>query len=107
VLARALRLDDDQQAYLYRLAGKTPVKSRRRRRAAGRSGDAAPASTSSPRHPRWCWGVAWTSLPGTWVRRPLYTDFARIRDAHRNYVRLLFTDPIMRDMHADWQNDAH
>src|SRR4051812_29354797 len=32
VLARALRLDEDQQAYMYRLAGKTPTKPRRRRR---------------------------------------------------------------------------
>jgi hypothetical protein len=36
----------------------------------------------------------------------LYTDFAQIRGAHRNYVRLLFTDPTIRALHADWANDA-
>jgi transcriptional regulator with XRE-family HTH domain len=106
VLARALLLDEDQQAYLYRLAGKTPVKPRRRR--AQRVAPATrrlldqltetPAMVLGRRMDILAWNVGAAAL---------YTDFARIRDAHRNYVRLLFTDPIMRDMHADWQNDAH
>ncbi len=36
----------------------------------------------------------------------LYTDFARLPARRRNYVRLLFTDPVMRALHADWEHDA-
>jgi hypothetical protein len=36
----------------------------------------------------------------------LYTDFAAIPASRRNYVRLLFTDPVVRTMHLDWQHDA-
>jgi anti-sigma factor RsiW len=36
----------------------------------------------------------------------LYTDFARIPARRRNYVRLLFTDPAFRALHAEWEHDA-
>ena len=36
----------------------------------------------------------------------LYTDFARIPARRRNYVRLLFTDPAFRGLHAEWRRDA-
>jgi hypothetical protein len=105
VLVRALRLDEDQQAYLYRLAGKAPVKPRRRRMqrvtpAMRRLLDQlteTPAMVLGRRMDILAWNTGAAAL---------YTDFAEIRDAHRNYVRLLFTDPTMRALHADWDNDA-
>jgi len=36
----------------------------------------------------------------------LYTDFARLPARRRNYVRLLFTDPAFRALHANWDHDA-
>ena len=83
-LARALRLDEDQQAYLYRIAGKTDARPRRRQ----------PAQRARPavRHlldqltatPAIVLGkrmdiVAWNDSAAT-----LYTDFALIPSAERN-----------------------
>jgi hypothetical protein len=36
----------------------------------------------------------------------LYTDFARLPPPQRNYVRLLFTDPVIRALHPNWEHDA-
>ncbi|MGS2642462.1 MmyB family transcriptional regulator [Streptosporangium sp. LJ11] len=36
----------------------------------------------------------------------LYTDFSQLTADRRNYLRLLFTDPIIRDMHLEWEHDA-
>ncbi len=46
--------------------------------------------------------LAWNT-PAT----ALYTDFAEIPAARRNYVRLLFTHPAMRALHMDWEHAAH
>ena len=36
----------------------------------------------------------------------LYTDYSLIPDGRRNYVRLLFTDAVIRGMHREWEHDA-
>jgi hypothetical protein len=36
----------------------------------------------------------------------VFTDFGRIPDQHRTYIRLLFTDPAMRTLYADWEEVA-
>ena len=36
----------------------------------------------------------------------LYTDFGRVAPGRRNYVRLLFTDAVVRGMHLEWEHDA-
>lgn len=105
VLARALKLDEDQQAYVYQLAGKVPAKPRRRRAqrvtpAMRRLLDqlvATPAMVLGRRLDVLAWNAGAAAL---------YTDFALIPEAHRNYVRLLFTDPVVRGMHPDWEHDA-
>jgi transcriptional regulator with XRE-family HTH domain len=103
-LSRALRLDDDQQAYLYELAGKTPVPRRRpaqqARPAMRRLLDQltqTPAVVLGRRLDILAWNAGATAL---------YTDFARLPARRRNYVRLLFTDPAVRALHADWEHDA-
>jgi transcriptional regulator with XRE-family HTH domain len=103
-LSRALRLDDDQQTYLYRLAGKAP---RPRRRPAQKLRPAmrrlldqltqTPAVVLGRRLDILAWNVSATAL---------YTDFARIPARRCNYVRLLFTDPAFRALHAEWEHDA-
>jgi transcriptional regulator with XRE-family HTH domain len=103
-LSRALRLDDDQQAYLYELAGKAPLP---RRRPAQRARPAmrrlleqltqTPAVVLGRRLDILAWNAGATAL---------YTDFARLPARRRNYVRLMFADPVVRALHADWEHDG-
>jgi transcriptional regulator with XRE-family HTH domain len=103
-LCRALRLDEDQQTYLYELAGKTP---RPRRRPAQKIRPAmrrlidqltdTPALVLGRRLDILAWNAGATAL---------YTDFARIPGRRRNYIRLLFTDPAVRALHTEWEHDA-
>lgn len=105
-LARALRLDEDQQTYLYQVAGKADARPRRRRpvqkarpavrRLLDQLGT-APAMVLGKRLHILAWNDAAAAL---------YTDFARIPATERNYVRLLFTHPVIRGMHSDWAHDA-
>jgi transcriptional regulator with XRE-family HTH domain len=104
-LCRALRLDEDQQAYLHELAGK-PSRPRRRqaqqarpamRRLLGQLTE-TPAIVLGRRLDILAWNAGATAL---------YTDFARLTARNRNYVRLLFTHPPFRALHADWEHDAH
>jgi transcriptional regulator with XRE-family HTH domain len=104
-LVRALRLDADQEAYLYELAGKTAVRPRR-----GRTEQLRPPMrrlldqlTETPAMvlARRTDIVAWNPMAAA-----LYTDFAQIPASQRNYVRLLFLDPAMRNLHANWEEAA-
>ena len=36
----------------------------------------------------------------------MITDFDSLPKAHRNYVRILFTDPAMRELYKDWKTVA-
>jgi transcriptional regulator with XRE-family HTH domain len=104
-LARALRLDEDQQAYLYELAGKTDARPRRRapqrlRPAMRRLLDQlteTPAIVLGKRMDILAWNHSATAL---------YTDFGQLPPRHRNYVRLLFTHPTVRALHTEWEHDA-
>lgn len=103
-LCRALRLDDDQQTYLYQVAGQAPQPRRR------------PAQQARPamrrlldqltQTPAIVLGRRLDILAWNASAAALYTDFARIPARRRNYVRLLFTDPVFRGLHAEWDHDA-
>ncbi len=105
-LARALRLDDDQQTYLYELAGRTDARPRRRR----------PAQRLRPamRHLleqltetlALVLGKRLDILAWNPASAALYTNFAAIPAHRRNYLRLLFTEPVVRQLHQDWAHDA-
>lgn len=105
-LAKALRLDDDQEAYLYQLAGKTDARPRRRsrreqprpavRRLLGQLTD-NPALVLGRRMDILAWNPAAAAL---------YTDFGQIPVGQRNYIRLLFTHPVVRALHPEWSHDA-
>ncbi|MEV5777134.1 helix-turn-helix domain-containing protein [Streptomyces antimycoticus] len=106
-LARALRLDDDQQKYLYELAGRSDARPRRRRGPAQRIRPAmrrlldqltgSPAVVLGKRMDILAWNVAAAAL---------FTDFSVTPPRRRNYVRLLFTDPVVRALHREWEHDA-
>jgi transcriptional regulator with XRE-family HTH domain len=105
-LARTLRLNDDQRAYLYELAGKQPaVRPRRRSQPRARPylerlleqlGD-TPAMVAS----RTLDVLAWNPLAAA-----LLVDFAQIPEHERNFVRLLFTHPGLRARYEDWEEVA-
>ncbi|MFC5657064.1 helix-turn-helix transcriptional regulator [Streptomyces nogalater] len=105
-LTRALRLDEDQQSYLYELAGRSDDRPRRRRPAQrlrpamGRLLDQlahTPALVLGKRLDILAWNPAAVAL---------YTDFSAVPPDRRNYVYLLFSDPDVRGMHRDWEHDA-
>ena len=104
-LARALRLDDDQQTYLHQLVGKTPPRSRRR---------PAPKPRPAMRRlldqltetPAVVFGRRFDILAWNTSAAALYIDFARLPPNRRNFVHLLFTDPAFRALHANWEHDA-
>jgi transcriptional regulator with XRE-family HTH domain len=104
-LARALRLDEDQQAYLYQLAGKTDARLRRRRPQQLR-----PAMRrlldQLTETPALVLGKRMDILAWNHPAAALYTDFAQIPARHRNYIRLLFTHPALRALHTQWEHDA-
>ncbi|WP_020139631.1 helix-turn-helix domain-containing protein [Streptomyces sp. 351MFTsu5.1] len=105
-LARALRLDQDQERYLYELAGRTDDRPGRRRpvqrirpamrRLLGQLAH-APALVLGKHLDILAWNPTATAL---------YTDFAAVPAHHRNYLRLIFTDPAVRGLHTKWSHDA-
>ena len=104
-LSTALRLDDDQQSYLYELAGKVSSRGRRRRVQPVRPAmqrlldqlDETPAMVLGQRLDILAWNAGAAAL---------FLDFAEIPARERNYLRLLFTHPGMRALHADWEDAA-
>jgi transcriptional regulator with XRE-family HTH domain len=105
-LAHALRLDEDQQAYLYELARKTDARPRRRRapqplRPAMRrlldQLNQTPAIVLGERMDILAWNHSATVL---------YTDFGQLQPRRRNYIRLLFTHPAVRALYTEWEHDA-
>ncbi|WP_329343730.1 helix-turn-helix transcriptional regulator [Streptomyces sp. NBC_00663] len=105
-VARVLRLDDDERGYLFQLAGKTATRTRRRgaQKVQPQLQRVLEDLTSVPAMVQGRRGdiLAWNALAAA-----LVTDFSRIPAKHRNYPRLLFTDPAMRDLYADWETAAH
>lgn len=105
-LARALRLDDDQQHYLYELAGRTDARPRHRR-PAQRTRPATRRLLDQLTHtPALVLGKRLDILAWDPAAVALYTDFAAVPANRRNYLRLMFTDPAIRGMHQDWARDA-
>jgi transcriptional regulator with XRE-family HTH domain len=105
-LVRALRLDEDQQAYLYQIAGKTDARPRRRRAAQRARPAMRRLLAQLSQTPAIVLGKRMDILAWNPMAAALYTDFGQYPAGRRNYVRLLFTDPTIRGMHADWDHDA-
>jgi transcriptional regulator with XRE-family HTH domain len=105
-LSRALRLDKDQQTYLYTLAGKTDSQPRRRG-PAERPRPAMRRLLDQLTHtPALIFGKRMDILHWNQPASALYLDFGTLPASRRNYVRLFFNDPAFRAMHLDWEHDA-
>ncbi|MFC8666484.1 helix-turn-helix domain-containing protein [Streptomyces sp. NPDC057199] len=103
-IARVLHLDDDERAYLFQLAGKTPRTRRHgRQKVQPQLQRVLDDLTATPAIVQGRRGdiLAWNALAAA-----LVTDFSRIPEKHRNYPRLIFTDPAMRSLYADWEGSA-
>ncbi|MFJ8431230.1 helix-turn-helix domain-containing protein [Kitasatospora sp. NPDC094019] len=104
-LARALRLSPDQRAYLLGLAGRPPAEPPARataevtehnRRLLAQLGT-GPALVLT----RTMDVLAWNPPAAA-----LFTDFGRHPAQDRNYVWLLFNDPVLRSRYRDWADGA-
>ncbi|MEU4097290.1 helix-turn-helix transcriptional regulator [Streptomyces sp. NPDC026673] len=105
-LAGALRLDDDQQRYLYELAGRTDARPGRRRPAQRVRPAVRRLLDQLTATPALVLGTRMDVLAWNTAAAALYTDFSSIPPGRRNYVYLLFTDPAVRGLHRQWEHDA-
>jgi transcriptional regulator with XRE-family HTH domain len=106
VLARTLRMTEDQRSYLYKVARKSDAAPRRRR-------GTQPVRPALRRlleqltdTPALVLGRRLDVLDWNRAAAALFTDFSAIPAPRRNYLRLLFLDAPMRAMHRDWEHDA-
>jgi transcriptional regulator with XRE-family HTH domain len=104
-LVRVLHLSDDQRDYLYELAGKGGARPRRRtgQKVQPQLRRLLDDLTSTPAVVlgRRMDILAWNALGAA-----LVTDFSRIPEKQRNYVRLLFADSAMRRLYPEWEKVA-
>ncbi|MET7354096.1 helix-turn-helix domain-containing protein [Streptomyces mirabilis] len=101
-LAQVLHLSDHQRDHLFELGGRQRARHRR-----------PAAQKAHPQLRRLLDDL--TSSPGVVIGRrmdilawnplavALFTDFAKVPEGRRNCVRILFTDPSMRTLYADWR----
>lgn len=105
-LAGVLRLAEDQRAQMFALAG-TDLRQRPHPRPRQKAQPellrllqdlrTAPALVLGRRTDILAWNTQAAAL---------LTDFGRIPVKHRNYIRLLFSDPALRTLYPDWANIA-
>lgn len=105
-LARVLQLDDDQRGYVFELVGKDTNRPRKRPRQTVQP-SLRRLLDHLPYTPAIVLGRRMDILAWNPLAAALVTDFARLPDNKRNYVRLVFTDPAMRSLYADWETVAH
>ncbi|MGO1592403.1 helix-turn-helix domain-containing protein [Ancrocorticia sp.] len=104
-IAEVLRLGEDQRRYLFSLAGKPSVRTPRPAKQRVRPQlqrllddlSATPAVVMGRRMDLLAWNRLATKM---------MLDFGQIPEKQRNYVRILFTHPIMRSLYADWETVA-
>lgn len=107
-IARALRLDADQTAYVEGLvsqAGHRP-QPRRRTRQVKAHPQLERLMHQLPETPAIVFGPRLDVLAWNPLAAALFMDFSTLPEGERNYVRLVFTDPKMRALFADWESVA-
>ncbi|MCX4461682.1 helix-turn-helix transcriptional regulator (plasmid) [Streptomyces sp. NBC_01340] len=104
-LVRVLHLDDEQRDHLFELAGSDEYAQRRRptQRVQPQLGRLLDELTETP---ALVMGLHMDILAWNALAAALLTDFGRVPEKKRNYVRLLFTDPGFREMCLDWRTVA-
>lgn len=105
LLADVLRLDDDQRDYLFELAGKEHTRPPRKKGQKVRPPIQRLLDTLTD-VPAFVLGLRMDILAWNDLAAALITDFADIPPHRRNYARMLFTDPVMRDRYVKWESMA-
>ncbi|MEV8048336.1 helix-turn-helix transcriptional regulator [Streptomyces griseoluteus] len=105
VLAKVLRLNDDQRDYLFELAGKETARPRPQKGQKVRQPLQVLLDTLSD-IPAVILGSRMDILAWNPLASALITDFSTMPQDQRNYVRLIFTDPMMRNRYTDWESIA-
>lgn len=104
-LADVLHMDEDQRRYLFSLAGKPSTRSSRRstQKVQPQLQRVLADLTTTPAivMGRRMDILAWNDLAAA-----MMVDFGEIPAKDRNYIRILFTHPIMRALYADWESVA-
>ncbi|MDX3836211.1 helix-turn-helix domain-containing protein [Streptomyces europaeiscabiei] len=105
-IAEVLRLNDDQRTYLFDLAAKERVRP-------PTSGDRQQVDTQLQRilddltaSPAVVIGRRTDILGWNQLAAALWTDFGRYPEQERVFVRLLFTEPLVRERYVDWEEVA-
>lgn len=105
VIAGVLRLDGVEREYLFELAGKDATRPRRpaSQRVEPQLRRLIDDLTTTPAMVlgRRMDILAWNPLAAA-----LFVDFSAIPANHRNFVRLVFTEPTMRALYRDWEEVA-
>ncbi|MFE1922356.1 helix-turn-helix domain-containing protein [Streptomyces asoensis] len=102
-IARVLRLNDAQRTYLLHLAAKervVPSIYRERQQVDPQLQRMLDDLTTSP---AFVIGRCTDILGWNRLAAALWTDFGRYPEADRVFVRLLFTEPWMRELYVDWE----
>ncbi|MFE6931944.1 helix-turn-helix domain-containing protein [Streptomyces sp. NPDC057699] len=105
-LARVLRLGDEERAYMLELAGKDASRPRRQatQKVQPQLRRLLDELTTTP---AFIMGRRMDVLAWNPMAAALLTDFSRIPEKNRNYAWLVFSEPAMKTLHADWENTAH
>jgi transcriptional regulator with XRE-family HTH domain len=104
-LARALRMDSAERAYLHVLAHGSPPRERDRLTEALSPGVAALVGRLDP-HPTYVKGRRWDILAANRAARALFTDWEAREPGDRNLIWWVFTDPRARAVYVEWEKEA-
>lgn len=105
ILADVLKMDEDQRRYLFSLAGK-PSRRAPRRTTQKVQPQLQRLLDDLPTTPAIVMGRRMDVLAWNRLAAAMMVDFAQIPAKQRNYVRILFTHPVMRALYADWESVA-
>jgi transcriptional regulator with XRE-family HTH domain len=108
-VARALRLDDTERSYLFRIAKANPRKPRRRAAAPVqrvRPGVWRLLETLDDVTPAFVFGRRMDVLAANRLARALMTDFDAMPPSERNLLRYTFLDESTRELFVDWEDVA-
>jgi transcriptional regulator with XRE-family HTH domain len=107
-IVRALRLDADQVTYVEGLVSQAghQVRPRRRTKRVEAHPQLERLMHQLTETPAIVFGPRLDVLAWNPLAAEVFMDFSLLADGERNYVRLVFTDPRMRGLFADWESVA-
>jgi transcriptional regulator with XRE-family HTH domain len=102
-LASALRLSQDERSYLYQLANKGDQLKRGPRDAEGVRSHTSRLIDNLHDSPALLLGRYMDLLAWNQLAAAVFKDFTTVRRHQRNFLRMLFLDPDVRDRYVDWE----